>query len=57
MTLVEENQQIAGVFENIKEIAESYLSQGYPAAPDPDEYIEAIEQEIGKYNELAEVSE
>ena len=52
LTLAQENNVIAEIFERIKVIAETYLSQGYPAAPDPDQYLEKIEEEIKNYDIL-----
>ena len=51
-TLAQENNEIAAVFERIKTIATVYLTQQYPEAPDPDQYIGQIEEQINKYNQL-----
>lgn len=48
-TLAQENNKIAEIFMRIKVIAETYLNQGYPAAPDPDEYLGLIEEQVKNY--------
>lgn len=50
--IVKVNREIDEVFKNIKGIAESYLSISYPEAPDPDDYIDTIEEQIKKYREV-----
>lgn len=50
--IIKINREIDEVFKNIKGIAESYLSINYPEAPDPDDYIDAIEEQIKKYREV-----
>ena len=51
-TLAQENNEIAEIFERIKTIATVYLTQEYPEAPDPDQYLEQIEEQIKKYDTL-----
>lgn len=46
---LEESKQIQEIFKNIKGIVESWEMQSYPAAPDPDLYIEKIEEKIKEY--------
>jgi len=49
------NRAISKRFENIRDIADSYVSAGYPAAPDPDEYMAHIKDEvIGYYLDIDE---
>ena len=50
LTLAQENNEIAKIFKRIKAIAESYLDQGYPAAPDPIQHLELIEEQVKKYD-------
>ena len=55
-TLAQENNAISRIFERIKGTAENYLNQGYPAAPDPDQYVEMIEEQIKDYDALKAMS-
>lgn len=43
---------IADIFSSIEGVAGDYLSRGYPDAPDPDVYIEKIEEEVNRYKSL-----
>jgi len=42
------NNRIAGYFEQIKNIAETYLNFHYPAAPDPGDFAEEVQKRIDK---------
>ena len=48
----QENNKTAEFFERTKTIATVYLTQEYPAAPDPDQYLEQIEEQIKNYDAL-----
>jgi hypothetical protein len=47
--LIKLNKEIDNIFKNIEGIAKSYLEISYPEAPDPDAYIEKIQDQIEKY--------
>lgn len=53
----EELRKIHEIFNSIKGIIESYEMQSYPAAPDPNLYIEKIEEKIKKYWKIGEENE
>jgi len=50
--LLERNQKIAEHFKKIKDIAETYLSRSYPDAPDPEIYMQSIQDEVNAYDDL-----
>jgi len=52
MDLKEQNKEIDKIFRKIETIAAEYLECIYPEAPDPDEYIDRIENQIKKYQKL-----
>ena len=54
MTWEEEGKKIQEIFKSIKGIIESWDMQSYPAAPDPNLYIEKIEEEIKEYWKIGE---
>ena len=45
---------IDNIFKNIEGIAKSYLEISYPEAPDPDVYIEKIQDQIKKYLQITQ---
>jgi hypothetical protein len=42
-------RRITRHFKNIRDIADTYLTTDYPEAPDPDIFMEEIEEEIKTY--------
>ena len=52
--IIQRNRDTDKVFEKIKKICEDYLEQRYPAAPDPDIYIDAIRSKLRKYYRIWE---
>ena len=48
--MLERNNRIGKIFENIKRLAEGYIDRPYPDAPDPDQYIDLIEEQVVMYN-------
>ena len=49
------NRALSKRFENIRDIADGYVSAGYPAAPDPDECMAHIKDEVlGYYLDIDE---
>lgn len=52
--LIKLNREIDNIFKNIEGIAKSYLEIRYPEAPDPDVYIEKIQNQIEKYLQITQ---
>ena len=52
--LIKLNREIDNIFKNIEDIAKNYLEIRYPEAPDPDVYIEKIQDQIEKYLQIAQ---
>lgn len=52
--LIKLNREIDNIFRNIEGIAKSYLEITYPEAPDPDVYIEKIQDQIEKYIQITQ---
>ncbi len=52
MDLKEQNQKIDETFRAIRDIADTYLNQTYPGAPDPDQFMEQIGNKLAEYGEL-----
>lgn len=50
--IVSDNEKIDKCFKRVQCIADEYLSMNYPAAPDPDVYIERIEKVIQEYRKI-----